>query len=154
MKRRFATSGPDVPYLVDTNVLSDLAAPVPHPEVADWLDRHSSELYLSVVTAAEIVAGIAKARREGSMTKATRLDAWWRAVEHLYGARVLPFGLAEARQAGELTDIARAAGQTPGFADTAIAATAAANHLALLTRNTKHFKVFGVQMIDPFSELP
>lgn len=143
-----------MPYLVDTNVLSDLAAPVPHPEVVDWLDRHSNELYLSVVTAAEVVTGIAKARREGSTTKARRLDAWWRAVEHLYGTRVLPLGLAEARQAGELTDIARAAGQAPGFADTAIAATALANHLTLLTRNTKHFKVFGVEVIDPFSKLP
>ena len=42
-------------YLVDTNVLSDLAAPVPRPDLADWLDRHSADLYLSAITAAEVV---------------------------------------------------------------------------------------------------
>ncbi|MCM5557297.1 PIN domain-containing protein [Pleomorphomonas sp. JP5] len=141
-------------YLVDTNVLSDLAAPVPRPDLVDWLDRHSADLYLSAITAAEVVAGIAKLRRQGSTAKADRLTDWWGAVEHLYGARILPFGLSEARKAGAFTDLARAAGQAPGFADTAIAATAAANGLTVLTRNTKHFAVFPVRVVDPFEELP
>lgn len=141
-------------YLVDTNVLSDLTAPVPRPALVDWLDRHSSELYLSAITAAEVGAGIARLRRLGSTQKANRLSEWWGAIEHLYGSRILPFGLHEARRAGEFTDLARAAGQAPGFADTAIAATAAANGLVLLTRNTKHFAAFPVKMIDPFEELP
>ncbi len=141
-------------YLVDTNVLSDLAAPVPRPDLVDWLDRHSADLYLSAITAAEVVAGVAKLRRMGSTAKAERLTDWWGAVEHLYGARILPFGLPEARKAGEFTDLARAAGQAPGFPDTAIAATAAANGLVVLTRNTKHFGMFSVRVVDPFEELP
>ena len=141
-------------YLVDTNVLSDLAAPVPRPDLANWLDRHSAGLYLSAVTAAEVVAGIAKLRRVGSTAKAARLTDWWGAVEHLYGARILPFGLPEARKAGDFTDFARAAGQAPGFADTAIAATAAANGLVVLTRNAKHFAVFPVRVVDPFVGQP
>jgi len=141
-------------YLVDTNVLSDLTVPIPRPALVDWLDRHSSELYLSTITAAEVAAGIAKLRRLGSTRKASGLSAWWSAIEHLYGSRILPFGLQEAGKAGEFMDIARAAGQVPGFADTAIAATAAANNLIVLTRNTKHFSVFPVKVIDPFLELP
>ena len=141
-------------YLVDTNVLSDLAAPVSRPDLVDWLDRHSADLYLSAITAAEVVAGIAKLRRMGSTAKAERLTDWWGAVEHLYGVRILPFGLPEGRKAGEFTDLARAAGQSPGFPDTAIAATAAANGLAVLTRNTKHFAVFPVRVVDPFVERP
>ena len=141
-------------YLVDTNVLSDLTVPVPRPILVDWLDRHSSELYLSAITAAEVAAGMAKLRRLGSTAKANRLSEWWGAIEHLYGSRILPFGLQEARKAGEFMDLARVAGQTPGFADTAIAATAAANNLIVLTRNTKHFSVFPVKLIDPFTELP
>ena len=141
-------------YLVDTNVLSGLTVPVPRPDLADWLDRHSAALYLSAVTAAEVAAGIAKLRRMGSTAKAARLSDWWGAVEHLYGARILPFGLPEARKAGDFTDLARAAGQAPGFADTAIAATAAANGLVVLTRNTKHFAVFPVRVVDPFVGLP
>lgn len=141
-------------YLVDTNVLSDLVAPVPRPALVDWLDRHSPELYLSAITAAEVTAGIAKLRRLGSTAKAVRLTDWWGAVEHLYSARILPFGLPEARKAGEFTDLARAAGQAPGFADTAIAATAAVGGLVVLSRNTRHFGVFPVRVIDPFVELP
>lgn len=141
-------------YLVDTNVLSDLAAPAPRPALVDWLDRHSPELYLSAITAAEVTAGIAKLRRLGSTAKADRLSDWWGAVEHLYGSRILPFGLPEARKAGEFTDLARSAGHTPGFPDTAIAATAAANGLAVLTRNTRHFGMFPVRVVDPFVELP
>lgn len=141
-------------YLVDTNVLSDLVAPVPRPALVDWLDRHSPELYLSAITAAEVTAGIAKLRRLGSTAKADRLADWWGAVEHLYGARILPFSLAEARKAGEFTDLSRAAGQAPGFADTAIAATAAVGGLVVLSRNTRHFGVFPVRVIDPFVELP
>ncbi len=141
-------------YLVDTNVLSDLAAPTPRPALVDWLDRHSQQLYLSAVTAAEVTAGIARLRRLGSTNKADRLSQWWGAVEHVYGSRILPLGLKEARRAGEFTDIAKAAGQAPGFADTAIAATAAANEMIVLTRNTKHFSVFPVKSIDPFTELP
>ncbi|WP_370677770.1 PIN domain-containing protein [Pleomorphomonas sp. PLEO] len=141
-------------YLVDTNVLSDLSVPIPRPALVEWLDRHSSELYLSAITAAEVAAGIAKLRRLGSTSKASGLSAWWNGVEHLYGSRILPFGLREARKAGEFMDMARAAGQAPGFPDTAIAATAAANNLIVLTRNTKHFLVFPVKLIDPFLELP
>jgi len=141
-------------YLVDTNVLSDLTVPIPRPALVDWLDRHSPELYLSTLTAAEVTAGIAKLRRLGSTGKASRLFAWWSAVEHLYGSKILPFGLQEARKAGEFIDLARVAGQAPGFPDTAIAATAAANGLTVLTRNTKHFSVFPVKVIDPFVGLP
>lgn len=141
-------------YLVDTNVLSDLAAPVPQTALVDWLDRHSAELYLSAITAAEVVAGIAKLRRQGSTAKANRLSEWWGAIEHLYGSRILSFGLQEARKAGEFTDLARAAGQAPGFPDTAIAATAAANGLVVLTRNVRHFSVFPVRVVDPFVKLP
>lgn len=141
-------------YLVDTNVLSDLAAPTPRPALVDWLDRHSLELYLSAITAAEVAAGIVKLRRLGSTGKADRLSDWWGAIEHLYGSRILPFGIQEARKAGEFMDLARAAGQALRFADTAIAATAAAGHLTVLTRNTKHFSVFPLTLIDPFLELP
>src|SRR5580704_5981033 len=56
---------------------------------------------------AEIVDGIAKARREGVRRKAADLAGWLEAVLHLYGNRVLPFDVAAARVAGTLSDRAR-----------------------------------------------
>ena len=59
--------------------------------LVDWLDRASAELYLSVVTSAEIRDEIAKAQREGAVRKAKALGDWWNALEHIYAERILAF---------------------------------------------------------------
>ena len=143
-------------YLVDTNVVS-IASPGRRERSAPllaWMDSHSDELFLSAVTVAEISDGIAKVRRTGSASRAGDLHDWLETVLHLYGSRVLPFDSAVARLAGELTDRARAAGQDPGFADIAIAATAGSGNLTILTRNLRHFTPLGVPVIDPLAGLP
>ena len=119
-----------------------------------WMEAHSRALFLSTVTAAELTGGIAKLKRAGSVSRAARLGEWLEVVLHLYGGRVLPFDVPAARLAGELTDKARAAGHTPGFADIAIAATAASRRLTILTRNLRHFAPLGVPTTDPFDALP
>jgi predicted nucleic acid-binding protein len=143
-------------YLLETNIISALAPGRTDRPMAlvDWLDRRSNGLYLSVVTSAEIRAGIAKAVREGATRKAAALKNWWDAVEYLYGARILPFDLAAAAIAGALSDRAKARGQAPGFADIAIAATAESRGLILLTRNTRHFEFLCDNVIDPFVTPP
>ena len=73
---------------------------------------------------------------------------------HLYGDRVLPFDASDAEIAGALSDLARSKGQSPGFADIAIAATAKRHNLSILTRNTRHFAPLGVAIVDPFAKLP
>ena len=120
----------------------------------DWMESHSEELFVSAVTVAEISDGIAKVRRTGSPLRAADLGDWLETVLHLYGSRVLPFDVAAARLAGELTDKARAAGQSPGFADIAIAATAGTRNLTILTRNLRHFTPLGVAVMDPLHGLP
>lgn len=82
-------------FLVDTNVISALA-PAKRPgsnELAEWLDRGSAQLFLSVISAAEVRSGIAKAAREGATTKAQRLKEWWETIEYLYAQKLLPFDL-------------------------------------------------------------
>ena len=120
----------------------------------DWMDSHSEELFLSAITVAEISDGIAKVRRTRSPSRADALDDWLETVLHLYGSRVLPFDVVAARLAGELTDKARAGGQSPGFADIAIAAIAGSRNMTILTRNLRHFAPLGVSVIDPLARLP
>jgi predicted nucleic acid-binding protein len=141
-------------FLVDTNVISALAPSKLQTIAAlvDWLDRASQHLFLSVVTAAEIRSGIAKAEREGAVTKARRLQEWWNGIEYLYGRKLLPFDLKCAHIAGAILDDARA--HQPGFEDIAIAATARVHGFTVLTRNTRHFAPLGVAALDPFAELP
>jgi predicted nucleic acid-binding protein len=143
-------------YLLDTNIISALAPTQKErsARLANWLDEASNGLYLSVVTAAEVRAGIAKASREGASRKAAILKMWWDTVEHLYGARILAFDLRSARIAGKLMDNARAGGHAPYFSDVAIAATAEANQLSILTRNTKRFDQLQTSTLNPFDALP
>lgn len=108
ISRHAATSQPapslsDVPP-VDTNVISALA-PAKRPgsiELAEWLDRASAQLFLSVISAAEVRSGIAKAAREGATTKAQRLKEWWESIEYLYAQKLLPFDLSCAHAAGQI----------------------------------------------------
>jgi toxin FitB len=59
-----------------------------------------------------------------------------------------------ARIAGTLSDRGRGQGQSPGFADVIIAATALHYGLTILSRNLRHFAPLGVRAIDPFATLP
>lgn len=143
-------------YLVDTNVVS-AGAPgrARHtPALVDWMNRHTESLFLSVVTVSEITQGIARQRRTGSHARAARLQDWLELVLHLYGGHVLPFDVAAARVAGQLEDRVQASGAAPGFADIAIAATAASRGLIVLTRDPGYFEPLGVSAVDPFEELP
>lgn len=143
-------------YLVDTNVLS-AGAPakaVPAPELTSWMERNSERLYLSVITVAEVEDGIAKSRRQGAGRKADRLTEWLETVLHLYGARILVLDVPTSRALGLLSDHARSAGQSPGLADLAIAATAMRHGHTVLTRNLRHFQALDVPSHDPFASLP
>ena len=140
-------------YLVDTNVLSATApTAVKRPELIEWMDSHSPDLFLSAITIAEIADGIAKAKREGTKRKASDLSAWLRIVLHLYG--MLPFDSPTAEIAGALADLARGRGHSPGFADIAIAATARRHDLTILSRNERHFAPMDVVVVDPYQKLP
>lgn len=140
-------------FLVDTNIISAIApGKKRHEQLAAWFDQASDRLFLSVITAAEIQSGIAKAEREGASAKAARLKDWWQVVEHLYGDRILAFDLPAAAIAGSLLDRSRA--HDMGFEDIAIAATAFHHDLTVLTANLRHFQPLGVPCLNPITALP
>ena len=118
------------------------------------MEARSDALFLSTVTVAEIRHGIARLKRTGAAQRAARLGDWLDLVLHLYGDRVIPFDIAAAKVAGPLIDRARATGHSPGFADLAIAATAASRNLTLLTRKLRHFAPLDIGAVDPFEALP
>ncbi len=143
-------------YLVDTNVLFSSAPSkaVQNQGLAAWMDRNSESLFISVITVAEVQSGIAKARREGATRKADALSGWFDTLLHLYSARILALDIQVARILGQLSDKARGAGHAPGFADLAIAATAAHHGCTILTRNVRHFEWAGINLYDPFENIP
>lgn len=141
-------------WLLDTSILSAFApgGRALAPRQARWFERRSDQLYLSAVTAAEIEAGVRKLERARADRRARGLRAWFGRILELYGERVLPFDVKAAQACGALTDAARAAGRDPGFADAAIAATAQAHGLTVLTANLRHFAELDVEASNPFGE--
>jgi toxin FitB len=145
-------------YLLDTNALSILAPQaVPRAGAASdraaafraWVREHDDGLFLSVITLAEVQAGISRLKRKGAAKRAADLSHWLNAVLELYESRTLPLAFGAALETGRMLDRAMAAGSAPGFEDAAIAAIALVNDLTVVTANERHFKHFGVTFISP-----
>lgn len=141
-------------FLLDTNVVSALAPHNVdrHPELVAWMRRNDRLLRLSVVTASEVEAGIAKAARTGARAKSASLRKWWAGLVGFYDDRILQVDLRIAEAAGQMLDEARA--HDPGYEDILIAATARVHGMTVLTRNERHFAPLGVDVVDPFVRLP
>lgn len=143
-------------FLLDTSVLSLLAPgrPAPDAGLATWLQENNDRLYISAVTVAEVEQGICKLRRAGSGERAEALAGWLDALLDDGADRILSLDANAGRIAGRLSDMATAIGRHPGFADVAIAATAVAHDLTIVTRNGKHFAPLEVAFVDPLEKLP
>ncbi len=141
-------------YLLDTNALSILAPQATRASEGaaafrTWVREHDDELFLSVITLAEVQAGVSRLERRGAAKRAADLSHWLRAILELYQPRTLSLASATALETGRMLDRAIAAGTAPGFEDAAIAATAKLNGLTVVTANERHFKHFGVAFISP-----
>ena len=136
-------------FVLDTNVVSELMRPVPEPAVTAWVaDQAASSLYLTAVGEAELRFGVA------IMPEGARRDAVAAAVEALlredFAGRILPFDSEAAAAYATLAATRRAAGRPVAQADAQIAATAAANSMAVVTRNSDDFAGTGVQVVNPW----
>ncbi len=147
-------------FLLDTNVVSELIRKSPDPAVETWAAGHALEdLFFSAVGEAELRYGAA------ILPAGRRRDALVRDIGAMlrdaFEDRVLPFDSAAVRAYAEIAAVRRAAGRpiapaghAPGFADIAIAATAANSNLVVLTRNLRHFGPLQVPAHDPYRSLP
>lgn len=136
--------------VLDTNVLSEAMKPEPHPAVRAWLNDQTAEtLYLSSVTLAELLFGIAAlpAGKRKDMLEQT-LDG----LLGLFGDRVLPFDTDAARRYAELAVTARNGGRGFPTPDGYIAAIAASRGFIVASRDTAPYEAASVAVINPWSE--
>lgn len=132
-------------YLLDTVVLSELRKRRRNPHVVAWLGTvASTDLFISVVTVAEVERGIER-QREVNPAFADELDQWLAIVLRVYADRIVPLDTGIARRWGRL-----AARTADHDMDLAIAATALERGLTVVTRNLSDFQKTGVATLNPF----
>ncbi len=129
-------------WLVDTNVLSELARPRPNSGVIEWAGQ-VEQIFLSVITYEEIMFGL------GWKPK-TSVREWF---EHFVeeACTLLPVTDEIASRAGLLRGSLKAQRVTRTQADMLIAATAQAHELTLVTRNVRDFEGCQIELLNPFS---
>lgn len=136
-------------FLVDTNVISEIVKPTPHPTVLRWFAAADESLiHFSVLTVGEIRKGISS---RPDPSRNTLLESWLVALTSRFSTRILPIELAVADRWGQLAGICKAKGMTLPVIDGLLAATALHHDLTLVTRNVKDFRGSGVSTLDPWS---
>lgn len=134
--------------VLDTNVVSEAMKPEPHPAVRAWLNDQAAEtLYLSSVTLAELLFGIA------ALPAGKRKDMLAQTLDGLIGLfrdRVLPFDTDAARRYAELAVTARNGGRGFPTPDGYIAAIAASRGFIVASRNTAPYEAASVAVINPW----
>jgi toxin FitB len=132
-------------FLLDTNVISEFRRAKPHGAVLAWLQGIPNEaVFVPAIALAEIQSGI-ELTRERDPAKAREIEAWLDGIA--VTMQVIPAD-AEVMRAW-----ARLMHRRPRefFEDALVAATAKIRGLTIATRNRRHFKHFGIPVVDPFT---
>ena len=133
-------------YLLDTNVVSELARPKPDPDVLAWFDKTPDNvLHLSVLSLGEIRKGVenldVSPRRE-------KLRVWLeQELTDWFGDRLLPVDRGVADRWGIMLSLA---GRPAPTIDSLLAATALHHNLRMVTRNVDDFRFAGLEVINPW----
>ena len=133
-------------FLLDTNVVSEIARTRPDKAVLAWFESVGDErLYLSVLSLGEIRKGV---DRLPASARRTRLTAWLeQELPAWFGPRLLSIDGAVADRWGRL--LGASVRSLPAI-DSLLAATALVHSLALVTRNVGDFEIPGLKVIDPW----
>jgi predicted nucleic acid-binding protein len=134
--------------ILDTNVVSEAMKPEPNPVVRAWLNDQAAEtLYLSSVTLAELLFGIA------ALPSGKRKEMLALTLEGLMGLfkdRVLPFDVEAARHYADLAVVAKVSGRGFPTPDGYIAAIAASRGFIVASRDTAPYEAARVTVINPW----
>jgi predicted nucleic acid-binding protein len=139
-----------MPFLLDTNLLSELTKDAPDVKVKNWIrSQPQEELVVSALSFGEIQAGMLM-MDEGR--KKSRLRQW---LEHMlkeqFSGRVLSVDEAIALEWGRLTAEGKRKGRSIDLVDLLLVATALVLGLTIVTRNVRHCAGWGAPTINPWT---
>lgn len=138
-------------YLLDTNIISNIAKPAPSDALIAWMaERTDQELFIAALTVAEIRRGVLE---KPAGTRRDRLEAWFTGPEGpqaLFAGRVLPFDEKAALVWARLMADGKAKGRPRSALDAIIAAVAEANDCLVVTDNEKDF--VDIKIVNPLRD--
>jgi predicted nucleic acid-binding protein len=138
-----------MPWLLDTNVLSELRRPRPEPKVVAFVaERALESLYISAVTVAEIRFGI---ELVAEPNRRAELNDWLvHKVRPMFANRILPVTEDIMFRWRLLVEEGRKVGHTFSQPDLIIAATAVEHDLTVVTRDRGGYDKARVSVINPW----
>lgn len=138
-------------WLIDTCCISELVKKKPDPKVVKWFgDTDELAMYVSVITFGELRRGIEKLP---DSEKRAELNQWVKEdLSNRFQNRILDISTKEANEWGKILARAEKNGTLIPAVDALIAATAKANDLIVVTRNTRDMKNAGVGLTNPWTD--
>lgn len=111
-----------------------------------FLNIHPNELYLSCITIGEIKMGVLKLGKKDKSASLI-LKKWLDGLTIDYAEKILEINQETCEEWAELMSI-----NSTNAIDSLIAAQAKQGNMILVTRNTKHYDVFDIKIVNPFDE--
>ncbi len=132
-----------MPYLFDTDAISESMRRKPNETYARWLSRVPREdQYTSSVVVGELYKGAYRSPRKEDLLQRIERDVLPRLT-------VLPYEVEDAKVYGEIRAELEAAGNIPGELDLLIGAAALRHGLKVVTGNIEHFKRIRGLEVEP-----
>ncbi|WP_414545320.1 type II toxin-antitoxin system VapC family toxin [Nostoc sp. CCY0012] len=124
-------------FLLDTNILSEPARPIPNANVLHQIDIHKSEVAVSSVVVHELLHGCLR------LPESKRREYLRNYIyESVLNLPVFDYDLKAAQWHAQERVRLSQIGKTPAFVDGQIASIACSNNLVLVTNNVSDFEFF------------
>jgi hypothetical protein len=136
-----------VSFLIDTDLLSMLERKQVPPKLAGWIRNNEADIFLSVVSFAELQFGIDRA----PITHQASLASWLADMRRKLAAATEELSEPVLIRWKELLADLKAKNRTMACEDSLIAATALFHGHTVATHNKRHFEPAGVQILDPLA---
>ena len=132
-------------FLVATDLLSMLERKQVPPKLSAWVQNHEAEIFLSIVSFAELQFGLERA----PVTHKAGLGTWLADIRRRLAPATEELTEPVLVRWKELLSDLKVKNRTMTCEDSLIAATALLRGHTVATHNQRHFDPAGVQTIDP-----
>lgn len=138
-------------YLLDTCVISELKNINPNSSVVEWVNSHKEEdIYISVLTIAEIQKGITKLP---DSQKKNILQEWLdNDLQQRFLGKILDINYEVASSWGKIQGKAEQHGKKMSVIDSLIAASGIVFDCTIVTRNVNDMEASGCKILNPWKQ--